>query len=114
MNGGDQAESLYTLTGMPTVSYTLNKVSTPDLWNSLVDFEAKNYIMTASVVDRQDGKDKKGLVDNHAYTILGAKVYNGEKLVHIRNPWGKENYTGEWSDKDVSKWTSAAKSALDH
>lgn len=32
----------------------------------------------------------------------------------MRNPWGKEDYKGEWSDKDDSKWTEETKKILNH
>lgn len=59
-----------------------------------------------------DGRtDKKGLSDNHAYTIIGNAEYQGTKLVKIRNPWGSEGYTGPYSDKS-SEWTPEARAAL--
>ncbi len=40
----------------------------------------------------------------HAYSILGTHTitYKGEKvrLVHLRNPWAEESYTGAWNDFD--------------
>lgn len=59
--------------------------------------------------------DKMGLVTSHAYTVLGVAQYNGQKFVKCRNPWGVERYTGPWSDtKDATKWTDAAKKAMNH
>lgn len=50
-----------------------------------------------------------GLVDAHAYSLLRAteiKLWNGqtERLLHIRNPWGKKEWTGDWSDNSPL-WT---------
>ena len=60
-------------------------------------------------------KSDYGLVAGHAYTVLGPRTYNGEKLVLLRNPWGSERYTGPWSDTESpSRWTDHAKSALNH
>lgn len=37
----------------------------------------------------------------HAYALRGAvKMPNGDKLIAIRNPHGKEVYTGPYRDKD--------------
>ena len=60
-----------------------------------------------------------GLVGDHAYTILGpVELSNGQRLVKLRNPWGKEKYTGPWSDSDDANWTDALRAevglALDH
>ena len=59
-----------------------------------------------------------GLVDAHAYSLIGAKLItldNGttEKLIQIRNPWGKKEWQGDWSDKS-SKWTESTKQQVDH
>lgn len=67
--------------------------------------------MTGAVMGRGD---KKGLVNNHAFTVLGVAEYKGTKLVKIRNPWGSERYHGTWSDKDTKNWTEDAKKALNH
>lgn len=54
-----------------------------------------------------------GLITGHAYSILGAyTIMDGNvpvaNLVHIRNPWNNEHYTGDWNDKS-SKWTEEYK-----
>ena len=46
----------------------------------------------------------------HAYTVLGTKLIKDirdntdVKLVKIRNPWGAEDYKGDYSDSST-KWT---------
>lgn len=52
-----------------------------------------------------------GLVDAHAYSLIGAKLItldNGktERLIQIRNPWGKKEWQGAWGDKS-KKWTES-------
>ena len=56
-----------------------------------------------------DEKSANGVPYNHAFTVLGAKELTdaaGKKirLVNIRNPWGKEWYSGAFSDKSPL-WT---------
>ena len=53
------------------------------------------------------------MVDAHAYSLIAAKVVqldNGqsERLIQIRNPWGKKEWQGDWSDKS-SKWSASTK-----
>jgi len=56
--------------------------------------------MSASCVTTENG-----LVAYHAYTLLAAfKLSNGVKLIKMRNPWGKETYTGPYCDT-CSDWT---------
>jgi len=58
-------------------------------------------------------KEQLGLVTGHAYGLLAACEVpdaNGEtvKIVKIRNPWGKFEWTGEWSDSSDT-WTPEAR-----
>uniref|UniRef100_F6ZDM9 Calpain 14 n=1 Tax=Ornithorhynchus anatinus TaxID=9258 RepID=F6ZDM9_ORNAN len=50
---------------------------------------------------------KNGLVDGHAYTLTGIRKvtcsYGPEYLVRLRNPWGKVEWKGDWSDRSV-RW----------
>lgn len=50
-----------------------------------------------------DLKDS-GLVDGHAYSLIEAKEITNShgqqvRIVLIRNPWGKKEWNGDWSDK---------------
>jgi len=58
------------------------------------------------------GKERQGLRQNHAYSVLGAVEFlergsgsGGEegglrhhRLLRLRDPWGKEKWSGDWSD----------------
>lgn len=49
-------------------------------------------------------KSMSGVVQGHAYTILNATWVHIEgeshRIVQCRNPWGKGEFTGRWSDGD--------------
>lgn len=45
-----------------------------------------------------------GLFGSHAYSVLRAVECNGKRFVIIRNPWGKSEWTGPWSDGS-KEWT---------
>ena len=46
-----------------------------------------------------------GLVSGHAYSLLAAKeLSNGVRLVKLRNPWGRFEWKGAWSDNS-ELWT---------
>lgn len=49
-------------------------------------------------------KSTSGVVQGHAYTFLNATFLNAggnqHRIVQLRNPWGKGESTGQWSDED--------------
>ncbi|KAF8929607.1 hypothetical protein BGZ58_008829 [Dissophora ornata] len=52
-------------------------------------------------------------MSGHAYSVLNAVEYKGERLVLVRNPWGEVEWNGDWSD-DSDKWTPEAMKQLNH
>jgi len=63
------------------------------------------------------GHTSYNLVSGHAFTILGTQVIHDhsgnvvERLVKMRNPWGKFMYTGPWSGHS-GDWTAYYKSQV--
>lgn len=53
----------------------------------------------------QEGR--QGIEDGHAYSVLRAVTYDGERLVMVKNPWGKVEWTGPWSDGS-KEWSEQA------
>lgn len=106
LNGGYSQIALRGLTGMPVSPYNTGY---QDDFQLIMDSDSKDYIMTASC-----SQSIYGLVPGHAYTIIGAaELSNGQKLIRLRNPWGKEQYTGPYSDAS-SDWTEALKAEVDY
>lgn len=97
------------LTGAP-----VEKVLTKDsqIWSILSEADDKNYIINGSIDNSLELSNSIGLVTLHSYAIIKAQVYQGNKLLMIRNPWGRHEFTGDWSDNS-SKWTAEAKKAMD-
>lgn len=56
-----------------------------------------------------------GIVSSHAYTILSVNEieYKGKRLrlLKLRNPWGHQEWKGDWSDKS-SLWTPELRKQL--
>jgi len=46
-----------------------------------------------------------GLVRNHVYSLLGVQVVRGTRLILLRNPWGHQEWNGDWS-RHSSVWQS--------
>ena len=52
-----------------------------------------------------------GLMGGHSYSVLRAIEHNDKKFVIIRNPWGRSEWTGAWSDGS-KEWNAEWMSAL--
>lgn len=49
-----------------------------------------------------DSQNVHGIVQGHAYTLVQAEeVGEGKRFLQLRNPWGKFEWTGAWSDKSA-------------
>jgi hypothetical protein len=45
-----------------------------------------------------------GIYANHAYSLLIAMDVGGHQLLRLRNPWGRLEWKGAWSDGDTRDW----------
>lgn len=73
----------------------------------MIDYDKKNYIMVTSSLNN----DTPGIVEEHAYSLIGAYNINGDKLCKIRNPWAKTEYSGMYSESSTL-WTPQLKQAV--
>ena len=130
LNGGSEAEALEELTGFVPFSnkgflrlrylffsgvatYILTKdILDPDrFWVDELSRANKDRLFGCSVGaidtsrnEQDDDVDVQGLITNHAYSVLRAVECKGKRFVVIRNPWGKTEWTGPWSDGS-KEWT---------
>lgn len=63
--------------------------------------------------DRPSSNQQQGIQDSHAYSVLDARDLDGFRLLKLRNPWGKVEWTGAWSDGS-KEWTLEWMKKLDH
>lgn len=115
-------EALRTLTGASCKTFFTDG-KTEELWRDILLADRANFIMTAAS-DNLSGQgednyiEKIGLCGSHAYSLLSAyeidQVGGGyrvlslgqkpqgqvERVLKLRNPWGKGEWKGEWSDRD--------------
>lgn len=61
-------------------------------------------MVSSSQPGSDTNKSVSGVVNGHAYTFLNATYLNFQgnqvRIVQLRNPWGKGEFTGKWSDND--------------
>lgn len=103
---GQVSEAFLDFTGGVTVTIKLAEAP-GNLWDILT---RANYGRTLIGCQTHSGDERvleNGLVDGHAYTLIGIRKVTcksgPEYLVKLRNPWGKVEWKGDWSDSS-SKW----------
>ncbi|OCT79458.1 hypothetical protein XELAEV_18026268mg [Xenopus laevis] len=108
--GGVTIEGFEDFTGGIAEVYELNQAP-PNLFQIILKaLKAESLIgcsIEISSSNDVEAKTNKMLVKGHAYSVTGAEevLYRGlqEELIRVRNPWGKVEWTGPWSD-DAPEW----------
>lgn len=110
-------EALASITGAPVKIFRVKEATEDEAWRNLIESKQKDYITCASTSDitkvvTDTPNEKTGLSGSHSYSLLGAVeiFHNGKtvRLVKLRNPWGKGEWKGDWSDKSPL-WTPELK-----
>uniref|UniRef100_A0A670HT79 Calpain 14 n=1 Tax=Podarcis muralis TaxID=64176 RepID=A0A670HT79_PODMU len=114
---GQVSEALVDFTGGVTMTIKLSEAP-PDLWDIMTRANYSRSLMGCQtqparrVADKECSVQKRrvlsnGLVSGHAYTVTGIRKvtckHGPENLVRLRNPWGKVEWKGDWSDSS-GKW----------
>jgi len=86
------------------------------LWKMLLHYLKESFLMGCAIEAsgaRVEQENEYGLLMNHAYSIIDCQEVKGNKLMRIRNPWGKGEWKGPWSDGS-KEWTPALKKHFDY
>jgi hypothetical protein len=68
------------------------------IWQAALAAETKPTVAVTGIAGAYKAN---GLVEDHAYTVLGASEKNGERFVKLRNPWGQFEPKGNGPDDGV-------------
>ncbi|KAJ9642618.1 hypothetical protein H2204_002266 [Knufia peltigerae] len=121
IDGGFTGEAIEDLTGgVTTEVYSTDILDREAFWRDELMQVGKQFLfgcatgfysnwLDTSVVSRE----REGISEGHAYSIMDAREVKGERLLKLRNPWGKKEWTGKWSDGS-SEWDAAWMALLDH
>ncbi|EGT57259.1 hypothetical protein CAEBREN_09424 [Caenorhabditis brenneri] len=108
LHGFSPAVALLTITGAPlTCHLTEQYTETVDeFWRILKEAVDRKNLMTCVTKEKkklkEDGKHKIAL--NHGFTILTVLKIGSLRMLRIRNPWGRSDWKGKWSD-EWTGWT---------
>lgn len=107
LQGGSTNEGIEDLTGgVSETIYTNDIMDIDHFWkNDLL--RANEDLLFSTFVEAPPGTevgDVKGIVTDHAYTVLKAVEFRGKRFLKVRNPWGNSEWTGRWSDGS-KEWT---------
>ncbi|XP_077889025.1 calpain-12 [Ictidomys tridecemlineatus] len=102
MRGGHMNEAFVDFTGgVGEVLYL--RQDTPGLFSALRHALVKESLVGATALsDRGEYRTEDGLVRGHAYSVTGTHKmslgFTKVRLLRLRNPWGRVEWTGAWSD----------------
>lgn len=109
---GYPMDALRDLTGAPCILF---KQPDENLWEVLLDATQHKFVVTASAGNTQASQqllERMGLVGAQSYAIIHAFELDTRKgpvrLVKLRNPWGTNEWKGDWSDNSML-WTPELK-----
>ncbi|CAG5110499.1 Oidioi.mRNA.OKI2018_I69.chr2.g4898.t1.cds [Oikopleura dioica] len=85
-----------------------------ELENVLLAIKNHSLICCSNLDEEDNSTIIKGLVSSHAYAVLRIEkmiLRTGEyqTMIKLRNPWGKTEWTGNWSDDDRENWRRVRK-----
>jgi Calpain family cysteine protease len=98
--------------GVPSRSVRHKEIDADEFKNLIKFCDKAEYTMIAATYGQGENVDDSGIVAGHAYSLISyiEVMDNGQpvSLVKLRNPWGRGEWKGDWSDGS-SKWTPALK-----
>jgi len=80
----------------------------------LINYQESGFLMGAGSPagkDTVESMSPLGIVQGHAYSLLRIVDIDGLKLMQLRNPWGKYEWKGDYSDNSLL-WTRRLMSKL--
>ncbi|TKA45628.1 hypothetical protein B0A54_04167 [Friedmanniomyces endolithicus] len=110
VEGGYASEGIEDLTGGVGVVLNPEDIMDKDrFWREQLSQVNENFLFGGG----SKRKDSKGVVGGHAYTVLRTFEEGDLRLLQLRNPWGRTEWKGDWSDGS-KLWTPEMMIKLGH
>ncbi|UPL03624.1 hypothetical protein LCI18_014558 [Fusarium solani-melongenae] len=115
IEGGYGGEGIEDLTGGVSSELFANDILDKDyFWNEELLKVNEEFLFSCwTGVWGTGWGDRKGIIELHAYSIQKAVEIDGKRLLKLKNPWGKGEWNGPWSDGS-KEWTPEWLTKLDH
>lgn len=121
IDGGFTGEAIEDLTGgVTTEIYSTDILDKDAFWRDELMQVGKQFLFGCAtgfysnwLDTSNEPRERDGIAEGHAYSIMDAKEIKGHRLLKVRNPWGRKEWTGKWSDGS-SEWTAEWMQLLDH
>ncbi|KAK4033226.1 hypothetical protein C8A01DRAFT_50149 [Parachaetomium inaequale] len=114
IEGGFTGEGIEDLTGgVTTELFTTDILDKEHFWRELMRVN-EDFLFGCSTGMWDLGYgERKGIQEGHAYSVMRAVEIDGQRLVLLKNPWGRGEWTGAWSDGS-KEWTPEWLTKLNH
>ena len=120
IEGGFTGEGIEDLTGGVTTKIASTDILDKEqFWRDEILLVNKAFLFSCST-GSGDGwrgnynfEPRQGIISSHAYSVIDAVERKGVRLLKLRNPWGKSEWKGPWSDGS-EQWTPEWMEALKH
>lgn len=107
MEGGWTAEGIEDISGgVASQILTSDILSQDRFWNEEMLHVNKSFLLGCHCSD-PEANPRNGIQTGHAYSVIQVAEFEGQRLVKVRNPWGKVEWNGDWSDRSDC-WTPEA------
>ncbi|KAK4156277.1 calcium-dependent cysteine-type endopeptidase [Chaetomidium leptoderma] len=114
IEGGFTGEGLEDLTGgVTTEVVTTDILDKEHFWKELMQVNEDFLFGCSTGLWGLGYGERKGIQEGHAYSIMKAKEIDGERLLLLKNPWGKVEWKGAWSDGS-KEWTAEWLTRMGH
>ncbi len=98
--GGDPAKALAELTGIKSHVVVDQREPAAAIYSDIQKaLQNHEPVVAGTYAGPQSEYTREGLVNSHAYTVIGVKENQGQKYVILRNPWGEVEWKGPGADK---------------
>lgn len=102
-SGGRASNVFEAVLGKRGYDKKIAEMSKDEVWSEITrSVDEKRPVSAGSHHGKESLYTNSGLYGDHAYTVLGYRTGdNGEKLIELRNPWGRSEPPGDGHDDGI-------------